>query len=110
MRAAAIVLVALAFACQVPLQRVPLRVEPDSVALFVDGRRVSPMPAELELRADRAHVLMFKREGYRAERVVLTASSGDSDEAPRLEPAEVSVRLAAIVPIASEVVIERADP
>ena len=92
------------------MQLVPLRVEPDAVALFVDGRRVTPMPAELELRADRAHVLMFKREGYRAERVVLIASTGGSEQGPRLQPAEVSVRLAAIVPSASEVVIEGANP
>lgn len=74
-----------------PLQRVPVLVEPGNSTLFVDGEALGVTPAELELRSDRDHVLFFKSEGFRPERVILRSSTlGDE---PRLEPAEVIVSL-----------------
>jgi hypothetical protein len=90
--------------CQTPMQSIPLDVRPDSVELFVNGQRVAPIPRALDLRPDTAYVLLFKRDGYRAEQVVL--DSIDLGGSARLHPGRVSVSLAPIVPTGRSVTIE----
>ena len=107
-RLAFVVMAVLASACQGPTQRVPLTLEPDRVSVFVDGEALSEVPAELELRSDRAHVLFFRREGYRAQRHVL--QTGLREGEPWLTPTEIHVRLLPTVPSESELVIEPSAP
>jgi hypothetical protein len=107
-RLAWVVVAVLASACQGPTQRVPLTLEPDRVSVFVDGEPLSEVPMELELRSDRAHVLFFRREGYRAERRVLQTRMREGE--PWLTPAEVHVRLLPTVPRESDLVIEPSAP
>ena len=85
-------LAGLAAACA-PRQQVPLRVGPAPVEVYLDGERVAePLPAELDLASDRAHVVFVKKPGHRAEQVILR-SVARSDGPPRLEPGEVSIEL-----------------
>ena len=75
-----------------PWQVVGVEAEPAPVVVFVDGSRVEAIPASgIRLRADRAHILHFEREGYRAEQVVIESVSGEAG--PRLRPGQVAVRL-----------------
>lgn len=78
-----------------PKQVVPLSVSPVETTLYLDGERVEGRPAELRLRSDRDHKLFFKAEGYRSELVVLRRTGDESK--PRLEPGQVTVRLAPAV-------------
>ncbi|MCG8588446.1 MAG: hypothetical protein MJE66_04075 [Proteobacteria bacterium] len=74
-----------------PFQTVPLDLTPTSVRVFVDGEPLAPVPAELELRADRDHTVFVKAEGFQPQLVVLrTTREGREDV---LEPAAVQVRL-----------------
>lgn len=86
----AMLLVPAALACA-PKQRIPLDVAPRPATLYLDGRPLESIPPEIELRADRAHVLFFKSDGYRPERVVL--ESNEVEGKARLSPAAVRVRL-----------------
>lgn len=97
----------LAPACA-PRQRIPLAVSPRPATLYVDGEPLEAIPSELQLRSDRAHVLFFKSEGYRPERVVL--ESIEVKGKPRLKPAEVSVRLAPAIRGGRELSIEPVPP
>jgi len=75
-----------------PWQVVEVEAEPAPIAVFVDGRRIEAVPASgIRLRADRAHVLHFERDGYRAEQVVIESIPGEAG--PRLRPGQVEVRL-----------------
>ena len=94
-------------ACATPVQQVRLDVGPAPVAVFVDGERQASAPDQLQLRSDRAHVLLFQREGYRPERVVL--HSRNEGGTHRLEPSSVHVRLAPLVPTQRDVLIEQDD-
>ena len=81
----------LTLACA-PTQIVPIWVEPTPVQVFVDGHRLqSTAPREVELRADRGHVLQFERTGYQTEQVVLL--SGRWRGKPHLQPEEIFVKL-----------------
>jgi len=106
-RAAAILLLMLSAACA-PKQRIPLEVAPRPATLFVDGEALESIPDELELRSDRPHVLFFKRDGYRSQRVVL--ETVEVDGRPRLEPDVVSIELAPAARGGRELVIEPAEP
>jgi hypothetical protein len=101
------VIFAAGIACA-PLQTVELRVEPTPTSVHVDGKSVSPVPASLELRADRDHSLFFKRDGYRPELVVLQSRPGESG--PRLEPARVEARLRPLAGKSRDVEIETEEP
>lgn len=80
-----------ALACA-PTQIVPMGLEPAPVEVFVDGRRLEePNPSQVELRADRGHVLQFERAGYRSEQVILI--SGQWEGRPHLQPEEIFVQL-----------------
>jgi hypothetical protein len=90
-------------ACQAPpTQRVPLHLEPAGVRVFVDGAEVTGPPQELDLRADRPHVVHLQRDGYRPQQVVLES------RASRLEPAEIRLSLAPEVPTERQIKIEDA--
>jgi hypothetical protein len=102
-----VVAASLALACA-PKQVIPLEVSPDAVTVFLNGEALAGAPVELELRSDRDHKLFFKREGYRPEMVVLRRAG--SEDQPRLEPAEVRVRLAPLTGRAQkDLVVELED-
>jgi hypothetical protein len=102
---AALLLAVAGLACAATTQRVALDVGPAPVEVFVDGDPVPGAPVrEIELRADRPHVLFFKRDGYQAERVVLRSvrdAGGD-----RLEPATVRVLLVPVSRTGAEIEVE----
>lgn len=87
-----------------PVQTVRLHLEPARLAVFVDGQEQPGTPSELVLRSDLDHLLFFRREGYQPERVVLR-TLGEGLER-RLAPAEVRVRLRAIIPTTQDIRIE----
>ena len=75
-----------------PTQVVPIQMAPEPVTVFVDGRRLPEKDSrQVELKADRAHVFLFKKEGYQSEQVVLRSEPGP--ERPRLEPNGIVVKL-----------------
>jgi len=75
------------------MQRVPMAVGPEPVEVYVDGERLAePLPAELDLKADRGHVVMVKKQGHRAQQVILR-SVEQAEGPPQLEPARVVVEL-----------------
>lgn len=81
----------LALGCA-PTQMVPVSIQPVPVTLFIDGELYPDgAPDQLELRADRPHLLFFKKQGYRAEQVLLRSIREEGG--PRLEPDRVEVRL-----------------
>jgi hypothetical protein len=80
----------------VPTQIVPLELRPAPLTIFVDGEELEDgSPVQLELRADRPHVLFFKKEGYRSEQLILESRVVAGK--PQLEPERVRVHLAPIV-------------
>ncbi len=87
-----------------PKQRIPLDVAPTATAVFLDKERLEEMPRELELRCDRDHTLLFKSEGHRSELIVLRSVLRGGK--PRLEPADVRLRLTPLDPVRRELVIE----
>ena len=89
-----------------PKQRVPLDVAPAATSVYLDGEQLEEMPRELKLRSDRDHTLFFKSEGHRSELVVLR--SGRREGKPRLEPAQVRLRLVPLDPTGRNLVIEGA--
>jgi len=92
-------------ACAPATQWVALEVGPAPVQVFVDGEPVAgASPSEIELRADRPHVLFFKRDGYQAEQVVLR--SVREEGGPRLDPAAVRVQLRPLSRTGGEVEVE----
>jgi hypothetical protein len=91
-----------------PKQRIPLDVAPRPATLYVDGEALESIPSELELRCDRAHVLFFKSDGHRPERVVL--ESVEVEGKPRLQPAEVHVRLSPAARGGRTLSVEPAEP
>lgn len=96
LRIAAVVTVVIGAGCA-PVQQVPLDLEPASASVFVDGEPLpSPVAPQLELRADKPHVLFFKHEGYRSQQRVLESRRVEGRH--QLEPGRVEVRL---VPVAS---------
>ncbi len=105
---AAFALVVAAFACHTPpVQRVRLHVEPADAQVFVDGAPLAAGTAWVELRSDRPHVVLSKRDGYRPAQTVLETRSVDGR--PRLAPAEIRVRLEPLVPKESGFRIEGED-
>lgn len=81
----------LAMACA-PTQMVPVTMEPVPMSVFVDGQRLPGTGSQkVELKSDRAHVFLFKKEGYRSQQVVLKSEPGP--DRPRLEPEEIRVQL-----------------
>ena len=81
----------LALACA-PTQVVPVTVEPAPMAVFVDGRRLPEATSQnVELKSDRAHVFLFKKEGYQSQQVVLRSEPGP--DRPRLQPDQIQVQL-----------------
>jgi hypothetical protein len=76
-----------------PKQPVPIEVGPAPVEVYVDGVRLEePLPDELELKSDRGHVIFVKKDGHRAQQVILR-SVDQADGPPRLEPDAVVVDL-----------------
>jgi hypothetical protein len=88
-RAVCVLLAAAGVACA-PKQTIPIDCVPDDVEIYVDGRMLSEVPDEIELRSDRAHTFFFKGPGYKPELVLLRSDWSDGE--PRLEPAELCVR------------------
>jgi len=93
-----------------PTQVVVLELEPARVSIYVDGERretIAPPGGgeqRIELRSDVSHVLYFKRDGYRPERVVLTSEQVDG--LAQLRPERVAVRLDPLTPIRRELSVE----
>lgn len=80
-----------ALACA-PTQIVPVWVEPAPSRVFVDGQQLEDSNLrQIELRADRGHVLQFERSGYLTEQVVLI--SGRWRGKAHLQPQEIFVKL-----------------
>lgn len=98
---------ALALGCQAPVQSVRLQLEPSDSRVYVDGEAVAAGTSTLELRSDRPHVVLVRREGYRPEQRVIESRRVGSES--RLEPSELSVRLAPLVPKERDIRIEGAD-
>jgi hypothetical protein len=65
-------------------QKIPIDCVPETVTVYVDGEKLDRVPAEIKLRSDRHHVLLFKGEGYRPEMIVLETS--EKEGRPRLSP------------------------
>ena len=75
-----------------PTQIVPVSMEPVPMSVFVDGQRLPGTGSQkVQLKSDRAHVFLFKKEGYRSQQVVLRSEPGP--DRPRLEPEEIRVQL-----------------
>jgi hypothetical protein len=87
--------VAVALIACAPKQLIPLEVGPGPVTVYLDGKQLDGVPAEVELRADKGHVLFFRAEGYRSERVLLFARERDGK--PRLEPAQVKLKMVPVI-------------
>ena len=85
------VVLALILACA-PTQVVTISMEPSPVTVFVDGRRLPQVDSrKVELKADRAHVFLFKKEGYQSRQVVVRSEPGP--DRPRLEPDQIVMQL-----------------
>jgi hypothetical protein len=92
------------------MQRVPLDVGPGDVEVYVDGLRVpEPLPAELDLKSNRAHVVFVKKPGHRSEQVVLR-SVEPADGPPRLDPDRVEVELRRETPKGRRLEVELDEP
>ena len=98
--------VAFALGCA-PTQWIAISAGPEPVVVFVDGKRVEPVPETLELKATRDHTLFFQREGYQSQLVVVRTR--DLDGAPQLEPARVDVRLKRVVTSGPSITVEVDD-
>jgi hypothetical protein len=85
--AAFAVVVSLASVGCAPKQKIPLDCVPRDVTLYVDKERVEELPDELVLRADEAHYLYFKREGYQPVPVVIQTEEGENG--PQLTPSNI---------------------
>lgn len=101
------VLVGALAGCQIPMQSVPLHLDTSGARVFVDGVRVDSGAGSLTLRSDRPHVVHIERDGHQAQQVVL--ESRETPSGPRLEPAEIRVRLAPVVPTERQIQIQGAD-
>lgn len=105
---AAGLLAVLALGCHTPpVQRVSLHIEPADARVFIDGKAVAPGTASAELRSDLPHIVLVKRDGYRPAQTVLETRSVEGR--PRLDPAEVRLRLDPLVPKESDFRIDAAD-
>lgn len=72
-----------------------MTIQPVPVTLYVDGElHPHGSPDQLELRADRPHILFFKKEGYRSEQIVIRSLRDESGS--RLEPDRVEIRLSPV--------------
>jgi hypothetical protein len=104
-RAACVVTTGLLLAGCASRQVVPLSIEPAAAEVYVDGARVDAAPPRsLSLRADRGHVVLIRRPGYRSRQVVLESVARDG--ARRLEPDRIDVRLEPVTRSGREVRIE----
>lgn len=75
-----------------PTQTISLALEPTPVEVYVDGRRLAGgAPESVELRADRSHIVMIKRQGYRSQQVALRSTR--TEDGYRLLPGRVNVAL-----------------
>lgn len=93
-----------------PKQRIPLEVGPGDVEVYVDGLRVAePLPAELDLESDRAHVVFVKKPGHRSEQVVLRSVEFE-DGRPQLQPDRVEVELRQETPRGRRLEVELDPP
>ena len=70
-------------------QTVPIRCAPEGSRLYLDGEDLGPPPAELRLRRDRDHVLLFRAPGHRPQLVILRRVEDEAGR--RLEPGTVCV-------------------
>lgn len=87
-------------------QFVPIEIEPAPTEVFLDREPVELENGGLELRADRPHVLYFKRDGYQPLPIVIESREGA--EGPQLSPAVVRARLRPRVQGDGDVSIEEA--
>jgi len=88
-----------------PRQVVPLDLVPADLTVFVDSQPVEGgTPERLELRADRPHVLFFRKVGYRPEQVVLRSERIGGE--PQLTPARIDVRLERLAPVGRRLEVE----
>ncbi|MDH4016366.1 MAG: hypothetical protein OEV20_03410 [Actinomycetota bacterium] len=100
--------VAVAAGCA-PMQYVPIDVGPAPVEVYVDGERVAePLPEQLDLESDRGHVVMIKKDGHRAQQVILR-SVEQPDGPPRLEPDALVVELRPETPKGRRLEVELDD-
>jgi len=91
-----------------PMQVVPLQLGPAPLSVYVDGRALpDDAPSEVELRADRAHVLFVKKPGHHPERVVL--ESRREGGVARLSPDRIELRLTPIQPTGRSVDVQLDD-
>ncbi len=93
--------------CQPPVQQVPLHLTPSDARVFVDGSELAPGTASVELRSDRPHVVLARRDGYLPAQVVLESRS--SAGGTTLEPAELRIELQPVVPKERSLRIEGVD-
>lgn len=63
-------------------QNVRIDCVPEDVVIYVDGRLLEEKPEQLQLDAERDHMLYFKGPGYVPELVVLRSER--DDDGPRL--------------------------
>jgi hypothetical protein len=88
-----------------PRQVVPLSLRPADLTVFVDSQPIEGAPPDrLALRADRPHVLFFRKVGYRPEQVVLRSERVGGE--PMLSPARIDVRLERLVPVGRRLEVE----
>jgi hypothetical protein len=88
-----------------PRQVVPLSLTPADLTVFVDSRPIEGAPPDsLALRADRPHVLFFRKVGYRPEQVVLRSERVGGE--PKLRPARIDVRLERLAPVGRRLEVE----
>lgn len=91
-----------------PTQMIALRAAPDPVVLFVDGKRLEPVPEALELKANRDHTLFFQRDGYQSQLIVVRTREANGE--PVLEPAVVEVRLRRVATSGPDITVEVDEP
>jgi hypothetical protein len=68
-------------------QTVSFHCVPQDAVVYVDGRRLDRVPAELTLTAGEAHTVFFKGSRYRPQMVVLESAEADGE--PHLTPADI---------------------
>ena len=77
-----------------PTQVIPIHVEPQPVAIYLNGEQLEEPGTRLELKANRDHTLYFKRDGYQSKLVILR--TGEIDGEDRLTPERVDLELDAV--------------
>jgi hypothetical protein len=87
-----------------PKQMIPLDIGPEPLVVYLDGERLTEIPEELELKANRDHTFFVKRDGYRPKLVILTTHEFEGRHT--LAPDAISLTLKPITDTTKALTIE----